>query len=465
MDNKNELNDQPKSEEVVSKVEDVEKNDLDNNDDDENLDEDTEIVTMVDVLNEETELEDNAHAGENHLMLFIFNFNLLLFTFLLIVSNSVLGGSDDSQCTYRDEKAFRRQALYACKTCADETGIWQAGICLACSYVCHDKHELFELYTKRAFKCDCGLTSKFPGKKCSLISDKSDEENATNIYNQNFKGKYCTCERPYPDPEDHEEDQMIQCISCEDWFHGRHLVGHMPDNDDFSEMVCHKCMSKLSFLWNYYERDTATKRVKRENDSSATKDEKTTGDNVSNGKESENGETIKTETKTETSTENSTSVTKVENGTSTKCILKEKKEANLPSDSVKSGSTFWDENWRTILCQCNECVDLYKQLDCSYLIDTKDTVHYYESENRQQDARCSSTSSMERGMEAFGHMPRPQQIEMLHSYNDLQTALKDYLKTFADENKVVTKEDINKFFEEFKSKSSRASSQLLSSCR
>ena len=30
------------------------------------------------------------------------------------------------------------------------------GICLACSYHCHEGHELVELYTKRNFKCDCG---------------------------------------------------------------------------------------------------------------------------------------------------------------------------------------------------------------------------------------------------------------------------------------------------------------------
>ena len=31
-------------------------------------------------------------------------------------------------------------------------------------------------------------------------------------YNQNFKGDYCTCHRPYPDPEDKVEDEMIQVI-------------------------------------------------------------------------------------------------------------------------------------------------------------------------------------------------------------------------------------------------------------
>lgn len=48
-----------------------------------------------------------------------------------------------------------------------------------------------------------------------------DKVNSNNVYNQNFVGTYCTCNRPYPDPEDTVEDEMIQCIICEDWFHKR----------------------------------------------------------------------------------------------------------------------------------------------------------------------------------------------------------------------------------------------------
>jgi hypothetical protein len=57
---------------------------------------------------------------------------------------------------------------------------------------------------------------------------------------------------------------------------------------------------------------------------------------------------------------------------------------------------------------------------------------------------------MERGMEAFGQMPRTQQVEMLHGFNSMQAALKEYLQKFADENKVVTKKDIEEFFDHFK---------------
>lgn len=42
----------------------------------------------------------------------------------------------------------KRQALYACSTCTPKGGE-PAGVCLACSYKCHEGHDLFELYTKR----------------------------------------------------------------------------------------------------------------------------------------------------------------------------------------------------------------------------------------------------------------------------------------------------------------------------
>jgi len=48
--------------------------------------------------------------------------------------------------------------------------------------------------------------------------------NDGNKYNHNFNGKYCVCDRPYPETratsgetdEEYDED-MIQCAICEDW--------------------------------------------------------------------------------------------------------------------------------------------------------------------------------------------------------------------------------------------------------
>lgn len=122
---------------------------------------------------------------------------------------------------------INRQALYACLTCVPESKEKpekRAGVCLACSYKCHDGHDLIELYTKRNFRCDCG-TSKILTIRCKLEPNKM-EDNEQNSYNHNYSGVYCTCKRPYPDPDESAEtsgDEMVQCVVCEDWYHTRHL--------------------------------------------------------------------------------------------------------------------------------------------------------------------------------------------------------------------------------------------------
>lgn len=93
-----------------------------------------------------------------------------------------------------------------------------------------ERVQVVELWTRRRFRCDCG-NSKFGGAACQLCPDK-EPENAANVYNQNYKGVYCYCKRPYPDPEkggagdneeDNEEEDMSQCVVCEDWFHDSHM--------------------------------------------------------------------------------------------------------------------------------------------------------------------------------------------------------------------------------------------------
>lgn len=116
-----------------------------------------QTVSLVDVLEEDEELEEEASA--------------------------VLAGSDSDHCSYPQvsltsrirfqpgparltlrllQGYVKRQALYACNTCTPQGGE-AAGVCLACSYTCHEGHDLFELYTKRylspiglLLSCDSG---------------------------------------------------------------------------------------------------------------------------------------------------------------------------------------------------------------------------------------------------------------------------------------------------------------------
>ncbi|XP_034827301.1 putative E3 ubiquitin-protein ligase UBR7 [Maniola hyperantus] len=186
---------------------------------------DEKVVTMMDVLQEQEDFEEDV--------------------------NAVLGASDEKDCTY-SKGYIKRQALYACMTCcadAKNDPTKRAGVCLACSLTCHENHDLVELYTKRTFKCDCG-NPKFNSHPCQFTPDKTDL-NEENNYNQNFSGLYCVCQRPYPDPESQTEVEMIQCIICEDWLHASHLEATVPDNDQYSEMICKGCMEKNEFLHDY----------------------------------------------------------------------------------------------------------------------------------------------------------------------------------------------------------------------
>lgn len=188
-------------------------------------------VTMLDVLEEEKMLEEEYAA--------------------------VLGASDEKSCTYT-QGAVKRQALYSCLTCCPEgrNDLEKcAGICLACSYQCHENHELIELYTKRNFRCDCP-TERTGSNRCTLNAGLNQPEklNSENIYNQNFQGLYCSCHRPYPDPERTTEEVMLQCVICEDWFHLQHLnaSGNAAKlADTCNEMVCYSCMEKHSILQSY----------------------------------------------------------------------------------------------------------------------------------------------------------------------------------------------------------------------
>ncbi|XP_043192753.1 putative E3 ubiquitin-protein ligase UBR7 isoform X2 [Amphibalanus amphitrite] len=345
-------------------------------------------VTMLDVLQEEEELDEDAAA--------------------------VLGNTDDKHCSY-DQGYMKRQPLYSCLTCSDKDR--PAGVCLACSYHCHEAHELVELYTKRNFRCDCG-GCRMPDVTCRLTAKTGDNE--ANSYNQNYAGLYCTCSRPYPDPEDATPDQMVQCVVCEDWFHGRHMGVRPPADSDYAEMTCAGCVERLPFLGRYaadteMAANTSNKSPKKVSSASP-----------------------KNSPKKESS-----------------CRLPSGK---LPSPSKAKGALFWKQGWRKLLCTCDDCKAMYQSSSVEFLLDEEDSVAAYEARGRRD------AGSYAAGMRALENMDRVQQIEVVHEYNDLKSELMSYLKKFAENKKVVREEDIQEFFSGMKSRK-RQKTEMSHYCR
>uniref|UniRef100_A0AAY4D5E1 Putative E3 ubiquitin-protein ligase UBR7 n=1 Tax=Denticeps clupeoides TaxID=299321 RepID=A0AAY4D5E1_9TELE len=353
-------------------------------------------VSLVDVLEEDEELENEASA--------------------------VLGGSDAEKCSY-PEGYVKRQALYACNTCTPAGGEAEAaGVCLACSYKCHEGHELFELYTKRNFRCDCG-NSKFGAMECKLFAEK-EKVNAENLYSHNFFGLYCTCNRPYPDPEDQVPDEMIQCVVCEDWLHGRHLGCSVPENVELQEMVCELCMKKAPFLWTYaaciagwsiiiFLRCLDKKMLQGSLISRAV---------VAYYQDTEASPSQMAE-----------------------CRLKVLQTSGRTRE--ESGAVFWPCGWRSKLCSCTSCKRLHVETKTAFLLDESDTVLAYENKGKttEQEGGGDGRDPL---MSALNNLNHVQQLEIIHEYNDMKTELKDYLQRFAEEGKVVTPEDIRHFFEQ-----------------
>lgn len=393
------------------------------------------VVSLVDVLEEDEELENEACA--------------------------VLGGSDSEKCSYA-QGSVKRQALYACSTCTPE-GEEPAGICLACSYECHGSHKLFELYTKRNFRCDCG-NSKFKNLECKLFPEKA-KINSGNKYNDNFFGLYCVCKRPYPDPEDEVPDEMIQCVVCEDWFHGRHLGATPPESGDFQEMVCPGCMKRCSFLWTYATHLAVTK-VAAEDEGLVVVDQEVA--KPENGTHQENSPKEETpdhekdavkDVKAERTTEPSaSSSSEADLQTMLKNHLNSESQPGCRLEALKAktlikrdAATYWPPSWRSKLCTCKDCLKMYNDLDVPFLTDECDTVLAYENKGKVDQA----AEQRDPLMDTLNSMNRVQQVELICEYNDLKSELKDYLKRFADEGTVVKREDIQQFFEEFQSKKRR----------
>ncbi|XP_004225746.2 putative E3 ubiquitin-protein ligase UBR7 [Ciona intestinalis] len=383
-----------------------------------------ESLSLQDIIAEDDELEETASA--------------------------VLGGSDDKECTYT-HGYVQRQAIYACSTCG--TGDEEAGICLACSLECHNSHELYELYTKRNFRCDCG-NSKYQGFKCNLVPDKA-ATNEQNVYGQNFKGLYCTCNRPYPDDEDDVDDEMIQCVVCEDWFHTRHLgETKFTPGLEYSEMVCFECTKRCTFLHKYNAIFAAPTKVEALNrtelDKSIDKEKKDT----SNGNgESSKHEGKETDTQAKEKEENPDSNGAGENGDyKSEEIQRDTGEnickvKDIPAVKI-TGATFWPCDWRLVLCRCEDCKSLYDELKVAFLLDESDTVRAYEDKGKLN--RNQTT-----GLEAVEGMSRVHQIEMIHGFNNMKDGLSDFLKSFADQGKVVTADDIKEFFQRLNQKRQR----------
>lgn len=382
---------------------------------------------------------------------------------------AVLGGSDPFECSY-SQGYMKRQAVFACSTCTP-MGSEPAGFCLACTNVCHDGHDIFELYTKRNFRCDCG-NRKFGEFRCQLIPDK-DVRNSKNQYNHNFQGLYCSCARPYPDTDDKVDEEMIQCVVCEDWYHTRHLGCALVESEELEEMVCEACMNKSPFLWTYaahlaasspkqeedlnLEGETNEEPEKKKSSSPRKGPGEGSSTCLSNQKQAK---TTKADP-TKSPSPSKRSHQEMSGGAAfpgpslsgqapAPCRLKELK-ARGP-ERPREGAVFWPYGWRSKLCTCTSCKRAYVEAGVPFLLDESDTVLAYESRGTTADPLQGLDDLL---MSSLSTVDRVMQLELIYCYNDFKAELTSFLRAFATEGKVVTAADVHQFMADLQSRKKR----------
>ncbi|KAI9005211.1 hypothetical protein BC832DRAFT_475924 [Gaertneriomyces semiglobifer] len=402
---------------------------------------------------------------------------------LVDLASEVLPGEID-KCSY--DAGYVKQSVYACLTCAQQNDDQPSGVCYGCFVSCHTTHQVVELFYKRHFRCDCG-TEKLPN--CCVLQKKVDGTvNEENRYSQNFKGRFCWCGKMY-DPEK-EDGTMYQCLVCEDWIHdrcmsartaaskgsGSDLKGQdgdektanpssrdrcMPREDE--EYVCRYCVRKVEVLRRYKDLEgfRFVKVDDREEDMAGSEEDREAQAGVhEDGREGEHIAVTK-EVKLNygnddsKNDENSTKKRPLSSGSSPPS--KKQKSNCLVFDNVTlSTSSLYDlfllPSFRSHLCRCPVCISQYESSGVSFLL-SQEVTHDPE------DDPTPLESLHDRGMKALGNVERQVAIDGAQAYQTLKDELAAYLRPFAQEGRVVTKEDVVEWFqkkEEEREKAKRA---------
>ncbi|XP_056333693.1 putative E3 ubiquitin-protein ligase UBR7 isoform X5 [Danio aesculapii] len=322
---------------------------------------------------------------------------------------AVLAGSDPDHCSY-PEGYVKRQAVFACHTCVQE-GMEPAGVCLACVNSCHDGHRISELYTKsvcvcvcvccRSFRCDCG-NEKFPGFSCRLHANK-DGRNVKNSYNHNYSGRYCSCDRPYPDTDDqHLQAPPLHC-------------------DSLMEMVCVGCMKRVPFLWTYAAHFSVS-AVNR-----AVSSSETPAVSVCCQQEGASADT-------------GVCAASPQRSGSGVCVFTEMKDTETHTD--QHGSVFWPYDWRSKLCTCTDCKRMYVASGVQFLLDESDTLLAYEDRAKTEALRSGGGV-----LSCLSTLTHQQQLDTLYRLNEMRQELCEFLQQCSEQSQQLTPEVLQEFLE------------------
>lgn len=384
-------------------------------------------------------------------------------------------------CTY---PKVLRQLVFACLTCQRQNGS-DVAVCYLCLIQCHSTHDIVELFTKRNVACDCGTTRMKSGLGCKLRAYPAENQKGLrlrtgsaslmekfkpselplkaedipvldNQYNQNYRGRFCLCHVLYNPLV--ETKTMHQCylghVCGEDWFHQDCIMGfgpsmpkkqssdltnkldllsppgtdaladanppkEQPEDDDkvpyfpaldnFAEFVCWQCVAAYRQAFEQLFKMTEDVGFKLPR-----------FENAGNAEE-----------------------WKLHHD----AFVDDAPPLKKLSHQATPYSVMLHPDFKKLLAgiSAEEDTALARLLNQFPFLCGEDPT-YEPPADEDSESVSSNASLFELGANALLTLPGPQAIEGLHAYDKLKDKLKGFLKTFADQKKVVTEEEVRDFF-------------------
>ncbi|KAJ3075613.1 hypothetical protein HDU98_007424 [Podochytrium sp. JEL0797] len=366
------------------------------------------------------------------------------------------------ECTFA--KGAQTQGVFSCVSCSS------IGVCYGCMVQCHTRHEVVDVGERRSFVCECGES-----QECCLKKARP-TRTTTNKHNHNFTGTFCFCNKNYNVDTEDKDSFMLQCLLCQDWFHDKCIGTNCPDEDAFDEFICKLCVQANPFLKEYRSLTDYLVFVGEDDTEAAVESAVTTPRKKRKAAASSNVNTpigdlveiaaddtdiLSTPAKrmrvhaTLDSTPHSPTAQVTAPVDSSRaepltCKLSQPIETIAPPPINEPTHLYCFHGWRDDLCRCHNCLSFYETNTLSHLLHTPNPSTSTDSSTLLRPDTDAHKSLLESGFEALNKIPRVKAIEGLHAYERLAAFSKEYLKKFADEGKVVTREDVEEMFRELK---------------
>ncbi len=208
--------------------------------------------------------------------------------------------------------------------------------------------------------------------------------------------------------EEEKKVELMKNDQQEEEDDGEPVLDGFPNLDDFDCYICWKCINKFKDFFD---------KIKQNNDIVVTTVQRIPSENLQ---------------------ERNSIILQNQDGT----FFKKRK---IDYDYSIFLKTDYEENFKTLYNTTNDTT-IKKFLDEFQFLMNDDPIYEPPNDDEIDPEDDDNSSIYDLGAKAINSLPREQAIQGVQAFQDIKTKLKDFLAPFAQDGKIVGKDDVENFF-------------------